>query len=147
MVDIAKEATRLAALIGEPPVPINTEAELLEYVGYVVTTGTLRVGADSALGEIRAALEPGGWLRDLVRSLAEAQAPKRQNQRTGLAKRREQQLNARKRQGRETRAKIMREARLLVDYPKHKLAKLIATKCGVSERTVRHHLQSIKNTD
>jgi hypothetical protein len=40
-IDVAKEAARLAALIGEQPVLIETEAELLEYVGYVVTAGTV----------------------------------------------------------------------------------------------------------
>jgi hypothetical protein len=83
----------------------------------------------------------------LVRSLTEGQAAKRENQRAGLAERHEKQLNAQKRQGRETRAKIIHEVAQLVAYPRREWAKLIARKCSLPERTVRYHLRSIRNID
>ena len=142
-IDVAKEAARLAALIGEHPVLIKTEAELLEYVGYVVTSGTLGVwGADSALGEIRAGLQQGGWLRALVRSLAEVQAAKRQNQRAGLKRVHDKNIE-RSRRREETRASVVREAARVTRLPRRDQAAIIAKRLELSARHVRRILQTL----
>lgn len=143
-IDVAKEAARLAALIGEHPVLIKTEAELLEYVGYVVTSGTLGVwGADSALGEIRAGLQQGGWLRALVRSLAEVQAAKRQNQRAGLKRVHDKNIERSRRRGEETRASVVREAARVTRLPRRDQAAIIAKRLELSARHVRRILQTL----
>jgi hypothetical protein len=62
--DISAAGARLASLIGEPPIKLETEAELLEYVGYVNSMANGLLGG-SPVEEIRNGMSAGGMVAKL----------------------------------------------------------------------------------
>jgi DNA-binding NarL/FixJ family response regulator len=149
-IDIAGIGARLAMLIGEQPIKLETEAELLEYVGYVNAIASGLSGGSpfpAAQEEIRNGMSAGGWLRSLAQSVRKGQEEKREKQLDRLAERSAQQVKAQKQKGAETRAIVAREQRLLADTPEREQASLIARRHKIPERTVRHHIRRIKKKD
>jgi hypothetical protein len=138
-IDIRKEAAALAALIGEPMPHVHSEADLLEYADYVVDIIRERASFDE--GEVlnlRIKLDPDRWWYERLRNIRE-QAARRGNRRALKAV---QAMNAerKRRQGEETRARVLHEAERVTRLPERDRAGAIARRVGLSPRQVRRIL-------
>jgi DNA-binding transcriptional ArsR family regulator len=142
-IDIGKEGLRLAALIGDQPPHIETEADLIEYADYVQMIVRSRARFDEeAIDDLRAKLDPDGWWRAFHKGNARMQG--RMNRLNALKTVHAINVAKRQTQGAETRAKIARLAALYSRLPERSQAAAIAKRLLMSPRQVRRHLEALR---
>jgi hypothetical protein len=145
-VDIAKEAARLAAVIGDEPPLIKTEGELRDYIKHVWQRAALEyIKVLNAIDEARMRLNPAGF-RDW--SIKKQRKLDRQKARdTALQEMRRRGADTKRRRGVDTQKAVEKLWLALADTPKRERVELIAERRAISAKTVRRHLSSIMQTD
>jgi hypothetical protein len=146
MIDLAKEAAKLAALIGERTPHIGGTEDLLAYAEHVRETIRDRAFWDEQeIDDLRLRLDPEGCLREMA--LGNAGMQRLMNRKAGLKAKQAAGAGKSRRRGQETRKAILCELALLTGRPARERAGLIAHRLAMPESTVRHWLRLIAKDD
>jgi hypothetical protein len=146
MIDIKKEAALLAAMIGECPVLIETEAELRDYIQHARRRAALEYAeALNRIDEVRMRLDPEAFRDWSIRRQGKLDRQKARDM--GLQDMHRRGADTKRRRGADTRKQVEKLWRALADKPKQERARLIVERLNISVKTVRRHLSSITNTD
>jgi hypothetical protein len=139
-VDIAGEAARLAALIGEPMPHVTSQADLLEYADHVAGVISMRAFFDQdQIDDLRFKLDPDSWLL-MVREGGE-RIQRRMRQQQGLRAVQQQNIERSLQRGADTRTRVLGEAERLSRLPERERAGVIARRVGLTSRQVRRILR------